>query len=114
MSVLLKASEAKAISEENKTQYTKDWIAAHLDAAIREASGLGYNKIYLSYQKETPYSGWGSYEREGQFFCPWGDNIDWNLVRNELESLGYGITNISNSEEKAIACISWFLVLTYL
>jgi hypothetical protein len=58
---MLKASEAKTISEENQTQYTKDWIAAHLDAAIREAA-----------------------------------------------SLGYGITNISNSDEKAIACISWY------
>ena len=54
---MLKALEVKAISEENKTQYTKDWIIAHLDPAIREAASLGYNKIYLSYQKETPYSG---------------------------------------------------------
>lgn len=107
MSVLLTAEQAKEISQTNKEAFTKKWIVDHLDAAIREAAALGYNRLYLAYT-DTSYAGWGSCEKEGQYFCPWGDNIDFNIVRSELEPLGYGITNSVYSVEKAIAYISWY------
>lgn len=102
---MITASEARALSRKNKTLFTQNWFENYLEEAVKASAKLGYNEVHFYYVE--PGRDWHPYDKDGRFFCPWSDDIDWEYVRELLIPLGYKITDRLFSDQKTIVYISW-------
>lgn len=102
---MITASEARALSRKNKTLFTQNWFENYLEEAVKTSAKLGYNEVHFYYIE--PGGNWHSYDKDGRFFCPWSDDVDWEYVRELLIPLGYKITDRLFSDQKTIVYISW-------
>ena len=101
---MITAKEAENLSNSFLISSTMSWLNDTIAPAIEAAARLGHRKLYFSlYDGEND---WERHEEEEEYYCPCIRNLDWDLVRNELSTLGYEITN-DEEDPTMIVYISW-------